>query len=423
MKTHSACVIILLASSMFAAAQHEKVVYAFGTNSGDGYDPGGGLIGDDAGNLYGMTRQGGAISAGTVYELSQSGDSWTETVLYAFDGGEDGAFPSGNLVFDAAGNLYGTTGGGGNSACSCGTVFELSPPASPGGSWTESTIYTFKGGNDGAFPSAGLVFDPAGNMYGTTTAGGSTETCTRNRGCGTVFELSSSPSHTDSWTETVLYRFTRDDGEEPQGPLVLDYVGNLYGTTFEGGNQHNCAGGCGIVFEVSPSSGGVWTETVLHSFSGINGDGANPIAGLLRDNSGVLAGTTIVGGYYGFGTVFGLLPPSAPGGKWTYEVLYSFGASQNDGHQPLGSLISVGGALYGTTEVGGSQGLGTVFELSRSKGGAWNETGLFSFTNVSNSDLPEAGLLLRSGALFGTTIEGGSPNCSFGCGTVFEIGP
>jgi uncharacterized repeat protein (TIGR03803 family) len=188
---------VILSVSVVAAAQHERVLYAFGTQSGDGRLPDGALIADAAGNFYGMTGSGGASEEGTVYELSPPtapAGSWTETVIYTFSGNEDGGGPFGALVFDAVGNLYGTTSSGGNLTCleGCGTVFELSPPATQGQNWTETTIYTFDGADDGGVPDAGLIFDQAGNLYGTTSVGGGIGSCdgSAGSGCGSVFELS-----------------------------------------------------------------------------------------------------------------------------------------------------------------------------------------------------------------------------------------
>jgi uncharacterized repeat protein (TIGR03803 family) len=247
-RTPSICILILLVSSIIAAAQHEKVLHAFGNESGDGALPSGGLIADAAGNFYGTTVVGGANDNGTVYELSPpvpSNPRWTETVLYSFTGGADGAAPYGNLAIDGLGNLYGTTNAGGNQNCfgGCGTVIELSPPAVQGGSWTETTIYTFSG-NDGALPSAGLVFDVAGNLYSTTELGG-VGSCSPQiaPGCGTVFELSPPTAAGGAWTESILYSFAGgNDGAGPSAPVVFDSAGVMYGMTGGGGNM-NCPGG------------------------------------------------------------------------------------------------------------------------------------------------------------------------------------
>ncbi len=322
----SICIAVLLASGVWATAQQEGVVYSFGTKAGDGIDPRGGLIADAIGNLYGVTVSGGANNAGTVYELSPpvGGGPWTEAVLYSFTGNGDGGYLSGTLVFDAAGNLYGTAGEGGNANCilgGCGTIFELSPPAAPGGGWTETTLYAFGGGSDGIYPNGGVVFDTAGNLYGSTIYGGSSAPpCTGPpaTGCGTVFELSPPTAPGGAWTETVLYRFAGgSDGDSPQAPVVHDSAGNVYGTTYSGGNG-TCFENtyCGTVFELTPSNGGPWTEAVIHNFGAFLNDGVQPqFAGLLLTKSGAIVGTAPQGGAVGGGTVFGMLPPSSPGGN------------------------------------------------------------------------------------------------------------
>jgi uncharacterized repeat protein (TIGR03803 family) len=427
----SICAVVLFVSSVLAAAQHGRLIHTFAVSPGDGSGPFGGLIADAAGNLYGTTGNGGAVCCGTVYELSPPASpsgAWTETVLYSFTDGADGGSPIGNLVFDTMGNLYGTAQVGGNPSCftGCGAVFELSPPAVQGGGWTETTLYSFAGGSDGANPyGGGLVLDQTGNLYGTTALGGGVGSCGASPGCGTVFELSPPAAPGGPWTETVLYSFTGgSDGGAPFAPVVFDKVGNLYGTTSGGGTSgYYCNDDlfltCGTVFELSPSGEKTWTETVLHSFSPLDGDGFQPeFGGLLMGESGALAGTTSEGGAFGFGTVFGLLPPSRPGGKWSYGVLYSFGASQNDGVGPEAGVISADGVLYGTTTGGGLNGVGAVFQLGSTVGGVWKETGLFSYANGAIGGAhPLGGMIILREALYGTTSDGGRGNG----GTVFSV--
>ncbi|MGO9123711.1 MAG: choice-of-anchor tandem repeat GloVer-containing protein [Terriglobales bacterium] len=421
----SICIAMLLASGVWAAAQLEEVVYSFGTKAGDGVGPYGGLIADAAGNLYGTTVNGGAGGFGTVYELSPPVGKlpWSEAVLYSFTGNEDGEYPWGTLVFDAAGNLYGTASQGGNASCTlggCGTIFELSPPALPGGSWTETTLHAFGGGSDGIYPNGGVVFDTAGNLYGSTRAGGAP--C----GCGTVLELSPPTAPGGAWTEAVLYSFTGgfEDGAFPDAPVILDGAGNVYSTTFEGGSIACSFSYCGTVFELTPSNGGPWTETVIHNFGTGSEDGMSPqFAGLLLTKSGALVGTTPFSEPNGGGTVFGMLPPSSPGGQWSYAVLYAFGTQvPRDGLEPLAGVTYADGALYGTTDGGGEGPSGTVFQLSPAGVGKWKETGLYSFNGAPKDGFgPAAALLLHNGALFGTTEQGGSGPCEYGCGTVFNI--
>jgi uncharacterized repeat protein (TIGR03803 family) len=367
--------------------------------------------------------------------------AWTETVLYSFTGHTDGEKPLGGLIADQNGNLYGTTYDGGASGY--GTVFELGPPAVAGGSWTETVLHSFDpNGSDGFQPTAGLIADQNGNLYGTTQYGGGQGYC-GSPGCGTVFELTPPATPGGTWTETVLHSFAGypNDGGVPTARLIVDKKRNLYGTTYIGGPGCSDVHGCGTVFKLTPPTkgGGTWTETVLYSFLGGN-DGAFPYyAGLIADKKGNLYGTTEEGGngceIYGCGTVFELTPPAKAGGPWTENVLFSFGSSYRgflDGGYPLASLIAdKKGNLYGTTSEGGS-GIGcngyctgTVFELSPPAvaGGAWTETVLYSFTGGSDGAGPHAALIAdKKGNLYGTTAGGGveSDTCG-GCGTVFEL--
>lgn len=336
------------------ASGAELVRYAF-TGGSDGATPQGSLLRDEAGNFLGTAAGGGNFSAtcsssggcGVVFSL---GSGRAETVLYTFTGGADGASPHGGLVADAVGNLYGTTYGGGLSGgCNgygCGVVFKV------GAAGNETVIYTFAGPPDGAFPIGALILDSAGNVYGTTTAGGVSGGCF-GYGCGVVFQVS------PSGTETVLFTFTGGlDGGFPGGDLVRDADGNLYGTTVYGGGTPCSDGlGCGVVFKLDPQA----NETVLHSFSG-GSDGAFANAGLTRDAGGNLYGTTIEGGDLscgsglGCGTVFKL----SPTGNET--VLHNFTGGA-DGALPQGGLVSYRGYLYGTTTSGGTYGLGVAFRL------------------------------------------------------------
>jgi uncharacterized repeat protein (TIGR03803 family) len=380
----------------------EKVLYSFSTGA-DGNYPEAGLILGSAGNLYGTTFRGGANHYGTVFELTPTaGGGWTETVLYSFNAGQDGKYPQAGLIFDSASNLYGTTNQGGTYGY--GTVFELA--RHPGGVWTETVLYSFKGGTDGHNPQAGLIFGAAGNLFGTTNGGGT-------YGFGTVFEL----AHTaGGWTETVLHSFDHNNGKDgiyPSAGLILDAFGNLYGTTNQGGTY-----GYGTVFEVKRNGGGVWTEKLLYSFNNNISDGENPNASLIFDASGNLYGTTTKGGATGNGTVFELTPTGT--GGWTETVLYSFG-SVPDGNGPQGSLIfDALGNLYGTTYLGGVNGGGTVFELTPAGGGAWTETVLHSFNVTLDGRKPWAGVIFgAAGNLYGTTYGGGTNRN----GTVFQIEP
>lgn len=263
---------------------HETILHQFSGGSGDGANPEGDLIGDSSGNIYGTTTAGGSTGSGTVFKLDPAGN---ESVLYSFRGHPaDGAIPYGALVRDQAGNLYGTTSGGGTSGP--GTVFELSPS---GSGWTEQVLYDFTGGSDGGAPFAGLIADEQGNLYGTTYFGGDSP-C----GCGVVFELS--PNLNGTWSETVLYIFTGvPDGGEPEAALIRDSAGNLYSTTNEGGIATGCpfgSGGCGTVFELSPNGSG-WTESMRYSFTG-GADGSSPFGPVTMDVYGNLYGAAFNGG-------------------------------------------------------------------------------------------------------------------------------
>jgi uncharacterized repeat protein (TIGR03803 family) len=391
------------------AAPSFIVLHTFAGFPTDGDTPSAGLLRDAAGNLYGTTVNGGAHGSGVVFKLSPSGN---ETVLYSFTGGADGGYPSAGLLRDAAGNLYGTTvlGGPGGS----GVVFKLSPTG------TETVLYSFTGGNggtDGGFPTAGLLRDAAGNLYGTTFYGGSgncLDPFVLIGGCGVVFKLSA------MGTETVLYSFAGPpDGQYPVAGLIPDAAGNLYGTTEFGGvyngycekpNPHN-AYTCGVVFKLSPSG----TETVLHTFAGYPTDGGNPYAGLLRDAAGNLYGTTLNGGADGSGVVFKLSPTG------TETLLHTF--TGPDGARPSAGLIKdTLGNLYGTTIGGGAHGQGVVFELIRcsSAPSGYEFKVLHSFTGGDDGAYPWSGLV-RDGAgnLYGTTSRGGAS----GNGVVFRLTP
>jgi uncharacterized repeat protein (TIGR03803 family) len=406
-----------------AAAQTETVLYNFTCCPlGPANQPYAGLISDRAGNLFGTTFQGGAYGHGAVFELSpMAGGGWSEAVIYSFNEqpGRINYGPESGLILDAAGNLYGTKSTGGTSGF--GIVFELSRGA--GGKWTLKVLHSFTG-KDGDYPEAGVIFDSAGNLYGTTHFGGA-------YGYGAVFELS--PIAGGGWTEMVLHSFPHNklDGISPDGGLVFDAAGNLYGTTRLGGTNFSkkCQSGCGTVFELSPVTGKGWTETVLHSFDENGTDGAFAYGGLIIDGAGNLYGATNAGGtglcktsvVVGCGTVFELSPVA--GGGWTEAILYNFVKNGTDGVYPqTGTLLLVGGNLYGTTGKGGNNSVGTVYKLSPAVSGGWTETILHAFQNNGSDGLyPNGSLIIDSlGNLYGTTSSGGT---SVQGGTVFEITP
>jgi uncharacterized repeat protein (TIGR03803 family) len=392
-----------------ARAQTFTILYSF-TGGADGSLPDSRVIRDSAGNLYGTTPSGGSFlncsgtGCGTVFKLDTSGN---ETVLYSFTGGTDGAGPTGGLVRDAAGNLYGTAAGGGSLRCDggCGVVFMVDTTGK------ETVLHIFKGSKtDGANPVSGVIRDAAGNLYGTTWAGGAALFC--SGGCGTVFKLNT------AGTLTIIHSFTGRTGGGPTlAGLTRDAAGNLYGTTPNGGVfQNNCntsAGpGCGAVFKIDTTG----TETVLYSFTG-GTDGLFPVGGLVRDAAGNLYGMTEAGGDFscdpgfGCGTVFKV----DTNGKET--VLYDF-AGEADGGFPIGNLIrDTAGNLYGVTEYGGGPlSEGTVFKLDT----AGTETVLYSFGNADIAAYPLAGVTRdTAGNLYGTTSQGGT----LFAGTVFKIAP
>ncbi|MGA7080201.1 MAG: choice-of-anchor tandem repeat GloVer-containing protein [Terriglobales bacterium] len=378
-------------------AQTETVLYNFCSDPScaDGVSPTSSLTADGKGNYYGTTNSGGASEAGTVFELSPNGNGgWNETVLYSFTGKKDGVYPFAGLVQDASGNFYGTTVSGG--AKNKGTLFKVTPAG------TETVVHSF-GEGDGKQPYAGLIMDAQGNLYGTYSIGPYTTK-------GGVFKI------TPDGTETVLWSFRyAGDGKSPYAGLVMDAQGNLYGTTSEGGSagyagpgRDRCDHGCGTVFELSPTG----SETILYAFEGERkNDGAGPFyAGLVMDAQGNLYGTTDLGGAFGYGTVFKVTPAG------TETLLYTFTGGTDGGSPFAGLLLDARGNLYGTTYRGGLYNEGTVFEVSASG----TEGVLYSFTGGADGASPQAGLVMDAqGNLYGTASAGGSS----GAGAVFEVTP
>lgn len=409
---------ILTSVPIVRAGSQEQMLYTF-TGGGDGAVSWANLVSDPAGNLYGTTIAGGAYGYGTVFQLAPSGGgTWTETVLHSFNpNGLDGVEPEAGLVRDAAGNLYGTTYFGG--AYTAGTVFEVAPQ--PDGTWSETVLYSFNNVNEGR-PAAGLTLDQAGNLYGTSSG--------VPYWCGTVFELT--PQAGGAWKETVLHNFGRikaapNAGCQPTAALVFDSVGNLYGTTSTGGASIYF----GTVFRLGRGATGQWTLAVLHSFSGSNGDGEYPYAGVAMDSTGRLYGTSFAGGnspcFSGCGIVFKLAP--AASGQWKETILHSFTGGGDGGEPYAGVTFDAVGNLYGATTFGGnpvcSSGCGVVFELTPNAKGRWIETVLHSFDD-NDGRAPDGSLILDSaGTLFGTTLNGGEidSSCPSGCGLVFALTP
>jgi uncharacterized repeat protein (TIGR03803 family) len=337
-----------------------------------------------------------------------SAQGQTFTTLYSFKGGTDGANPNARVIRDTAGNLYGTTVSAGDPTCLCGTVFKLDSTGK------ETVLHSFTR-TDGANPYAGVIRDAAGNLYGTAYIGGDL-TCNSGIGCGTVFKLDTTGK------ETVLHSFTRTDGANPYAGVIRDAAGNLYGTAYIGGDLTcNSGFGCGTVFKLDTTG----KETVLHRFTGKSGDGANPYAGVIRDAAGNLYGTTAYGGGLicdnGCGTVFKLDST----GKET--VLYRFTGGADGSYPVSGVTLDAEGNLYGTTAFGGVFYGGVLFRISNVTEmerpiGSFRV--LHSFGSGSDGKTPVGGVSICSdGNLYGTTSEGGDLTCGTGsgCGTVFKL--
>ncbi|MGC2246232.1 MAG: choice-of-anchor tandem repeat GloVer-containing protein [Terriglobales bacterium] len=411
---------LLLVALPPAHAQPETVLYNFCSqpSCADGENPASGLTPDGAGNFYGTTQLGGSNLYGTVYELSPNGvGGYNETVLYSFcslQSCADGSFPYSYVIFDARGNLYGTTFYGGLLASGpysgYGLVFELSPKphggcpsgSNSGNGWCETVLYSFTSNPDGAFPFSGLTLDASGNLYGTTYGGGS--------GMGTVYELSSNGK--GGWSEQVIY----DSGG--YAGLTIDGSGNLYGAD---------DAGMGHVFELSPDGNGGWNAIVLHSFKAGRTDGSIPQGTPVLDGAGNIYGTTFEGGATrGMGTVWKLTP--GPPGQYTQNILHNFIWSY--GSNPRAAVVlDSSGNIYGTTAYGIHKspcydGCGTLFELT--KNGSNYEWMLVWNFNGTDGGNPVDTLILDGGNLYGTTYGGGkSSYCpgAGGCGVVIEMNP
>ncbi len=370
-----------------------SVLYNFAGGS-DGGQPQAGLFEDGTGSLYGTTAGGFTDGLGTVYKLTPSGNSYTESVLYNFQGGADGSTPLASVIMDSTGSLYGTTTAGGSAGQ--GTVFKLSWN---GVGYIESILYSFKGGTDGSFPAASLIAGRRGALFGTTASGGSAAR-------GTAFKLTPAGN---TYTEKIMHSFKGGpEGDDPVCALIADSTGNLYGTTH--GTPYNNGGS---VFRLTPA-GSSYSEKILHSF--LQGDGAVPYAAVIGDSTGALFGTTYGGGAFERGSVYRLIPN---GNGLREDFLYKFQPAP-DGANPVGGLIADGsGALYGTTQLGGSANKGTVFKLTPS-GNGYNESVLYSFQGTADGAAPYSTLLEDlSGALYGTAASGGSG----AAGTVFKLTP
>jgi hypothetical protein len=407
-----------LSAAPFLLSAASPVIYNFQGGSTDGANPKRPVVFNSSGQMFATTVYGGSTGNGIVFELTPSGGSWSESSIYNFLGGTDGAEPDGALVLNG-GVFYGTTSIGGSATGSgSGTVFDLSSSA---GSWTEKVLYRFHG-SSGASPYAGLALNGS-VYYGTTYNGGATAH-------GVVFSMTHGAG---GWTEAVVYPFAGppNDGANPHAPVTIVSATLMYGTTYNGGNSALCSGGCGTVFKLQ-QTGGVWTETALYNFGATSTDGKNPHGQVVVDSNGVIYGTTLTGGTHGAGTVFSLTP--SPGNSWTYAVIHEFTGGANDGAEPRAGLIiaPTTGVLYGTTTEGGGSklctgGCGTVYSMTLSSG-VWTESVLYKFLGGTGSGAdgaqPYADLVLSKGYLYGETYAGGtSTACAAndGCGTVFAL--
>jgi hypothetical protein len=451
--------VLVMTLAVGASAEwKEKVLYSFQGLPNDGAYPAGGVVFDKAGNLYGATTQGGGsncavLQCGVVFQLKppeQKGSAWTENVLYVFKGVSvnDGNSPLGGVVLDRAGNLYGTTGYGGSGGCElfgtrvgCGVVFELIPPKQKGGAWTEKILHNFEGGADGDLPWGDLTLDSAGDLYGATEYGGGYGSCNTPyyRYCGTVFKLSPPKTKSGKWTGQVLYAFKGvasgkqlGDGANPNGGLIFDSKGMIYGTTYFGGNnvKGTCAGGvggtgCGTVFKLSPPGqyGGKWIETLIRRFD--NQDGVSPAAGVVFGNDKRLYGSTAGGGGDQGGALFRLQPKSS--GEWSETIIHTFIVNGAEGccvSAPLLPDATTG--FYGVASSGGDSESGLIFRIRASSNGNWNFEAGYYFTGFPDGGKPASGLVVdKAGKLYGTTQIGGTgTGCQYGgCGTVYEVSP
>ena len=388
-----------------ATAATTNVIFSFGEDEGEYADTD--LDTDSAGNIYGTTVLGGDFGGGTVFRLSPTANGWVHTVLYSFTGGADGGEPYKGVTVDSEGNLYGTavTGGSGSCEGGCGVAYKLT---NNGGTWTQTVIHAFTGGDDGSGPGARLTVDESGNVYGMAPTGGA-------YGSGTIYKIRQ--VHSGAWTLKVIHAFTggADGGTGSAGRMILRN-GHLYGAATTGGTY-----GSGVVFELTPKgveeSVGEWHFRTLYSFRG-QPDGVFPYGALLFDASGNIYGTTYYGGANGVGTVYKLSPQ--PTGEWDENVLYSFKDDGTDGNSPISNLVFDGaGNLYGTTSEGGL-GSGVIFKLSPGSGGQWTETVVHSFQGPPDGGFSYNGMVVDPfGNFYGATVHGGDNND----GSIYKFTP
>jgi hypothetical protein len=424
------CSTFYAANGAFAESKY-KVIYSF--QNTDGAHPTSDLTLDAAGNLYGTSGGGNGTECnggpcGTVFELERTPTGWKHHVLYAFQGGNDGGLPLAGVTFDSAGNLFGTTSFLGPEGY--GTVFKLTPKSN--GGWTEEVIYSFSlTGEAGNTPDTDLVFDNQGNLYGTTANSSTGQACIN--GCGAVFELA--PQVDGSWTETTLHAFTGSpDGGDPSSPVILDSAGNVYGVTEIGGTGvcfpqtlYEEELNCGTAYKLEPGAGG-WKESIIYNFVRGGGNAVYPSGALNFDENGNLYGTSFAGGN-GYGSVFELHPRED--GTWWQSQQHMF-YGKPDGRElftdfavlVLGRLVmDPQGEIFGVNTFGGAEFGGVVFKLQAGKSG-WRTTILHAFPSTGSAVVVNPGLVSDAeGHLYSVTQYGGSTSCSGGCGTVYEITP
>jgi uncharacterized repeat protein (TIGR03803 family) len=406
----AAAVVLAFGLTSPALSQTFTTLHNF-TGLSDGGRPGSVLVLDEAGNLYGTTYVGGSGLGGTVFKLVPKGSGWVFNTLYSF-GGPDGANPVAGVVVGLGGSLYGTTAAGGMPGCNhgypfngCGVVFNLRPQPTPCKAvscpWNENVLYTFNGDTGGNSPSSGaVVFDTGGNLYGTVRFGNAYDEY-----WGAAYELTPSSG---GWIETTIYNFLWNDGVDPVGGVILDRLGNLYGSSFGGGTAW------GTVYELMPGSSG-WSATVLYNFPYTGARAPN--GGVTFDQQGNLYGEVEHGGPQDLGGIFQLTP--SPSG-WTLNLIYAFTIGNDGGWDHGGGpVFDRYGNLYDVTYNDGPYRNGTVFKLTPGSGG-WTYSSLHDFTGGLDGSNPDAGLAIDSqGNLYGTTRYGGAYNQ----GTVFMIKP
>ena len=427
----SFCVLLALTA---CSAASEQVLYRF-LGGTDGNGPTAGLVKDRHGNLYGTTSSGGVgqcfgFGCGTVFELAQQPDgTYVKNILHTFAGNKfDGGYPVGTLALDANGNLYGVTEQGGSGPCDsvlgsgCGVVYRLSPGAN--NTFTYSVIYNFAAGfgdDDGSYANAGVVLDRLGNLYGTTEFGGDFF-CD----CGIVYQLQPG-AQGGPWTENILYRFIGisqggSDVSFPASGVTLDHKGNIFGSTTGGGDK-NCNLGCGGIYQLTPNGDGTYQEAVLAIFHG-GPDGAQPEGGVIVDRDGNIFGSTEFGGGgtscnsgdSGCGTIFELRNTAS---GYQKKIILRFNGP--NGFAPSSNLtFGANRGLLGTAQAGGASNHGLVFRLTLSSSG-WQESILHDFTGGSDGASPLSALLSDGqGGFFGTTNDGGGTQDA---GTVFQLVP